>query len=116
MTRKLKFFHFQFDILYCAPHFLYCARKPLVYMFEAIVSQAQFAICLREKMCGIHALAHISVYDICVFWVFFPFSCCYFCFRVVVVVFGGVELINEVTSTYVIVLFNEILIRMDEHL
>ena len=22
-------------------------------MFEAIVSQAQFAICLREKMCGI---------------------------------------------------------------
>ena len=33
--------------------FCQCATRTSTYMFEAIVSQAQFAICLREKMCGI---------------------------------------------------------------
>ena len=66
--------------LYCAPQCnaypLYCARnkKPVrglgrsTYMFEAIVSQAQFAICLREKMCGIDQCSSSAALERATYW------------------------------------------------
>ena len=63
----------------CNAYLLYCARNKQssrgqgrsTYMFEAIVSQAEFAICLREKMCGIDqcsssaALGRATYWNVC---------------------------------------------------